>query len=170
MTVNISLCYCVMGSLAHFKSNPSPLHHVHQPSRSCHQQQTATLQVSNLCSNVCTAVHHTGTHTGPVGKLARLVVDLGGELSGGSEDKAQGVLLAATTSVPWLEKDSKKYGASIATHFTYVEGRGGREREGRGGRERERRERRERERRERERRERERRERERMGGKRVDKK
>ena len=154
MTVNISLCYCVMGSLAHFKSNPSPLHHVHQPSRSRHQQQTATLQVSNLCSNVCTAVHHTGTHTGPVGKLARLVVDLGGELSGGSEDKAQGVLLAATTSVPWLEKDSKKYGASIATHFTYV---GGREREGRGGRERERRER-------------ERRERERMGGKRVDKK
>ena len=115
---HILLCYCVMGSLAHFKSNPAPLHHVHQPSRSCHEQQTATLQVSNLCSNVCTSVHHTGTHTGPVGKLASLIVDLGGKLSGGSEDEAQGILLAATTSVPWLEKDSKRYGASQFMHNT----------------------------------------------------
>ena len=115
---HILLCYWVIGSLAHFKSNPAPLHHVHQPSWSRHQQQTATLQVSNLCSNVCTSVHHTGTHTGPVGKLASLVVDLGGKLSGGSEDEAQGVLLAATTSVPWLEKDSKRYGASQFMHNT----------------------------------------------------
>lgn len=57
--------------LAVVESNLSPLHHVHQPSWRGHQQVAASLQVSDLLTNVRSPVHHTGAHSGPIGKLQR---------------------------------------------------------------------------------------------------
>ncbi len=72
------------------------LQHVHQASWCCHQQVAAFLQLPDLPPNVSTTVHHTGTHVGAVRELARLLVNLGGQFSGGGQDQAHRVLLATT--------------------------------------------------------------------------
>lgn len=57
--------------LAVVESNLSSLHHVHQSSWRGHQQVAASLQVSDLLTNVRSTVHHTGAHSGPISKLQR---------------------------------------------------------------------------------------------------
>jgi len=51
------------------QSNLSSLHHVHQSPRCGNQQVATSLQISYLLANVGSSIHHTGTHSGAVGKL-----------------------------------------------------------------------------------------------------
>lgn len=60
---------CVL--LAVVQSDLAPLHHVHQSSWRGHQQVTASLQISDLLTDVCSSVHDTGTHSGAVGELTK---------------------------------------------------------------------------------------------------
>lgn len=55
--------------LAVLQSNLAPLKHVDQTPRGGHQKMTATVQVPHLGADVGTTVHHTGSHSRPVGKL-----------------------------------------------------------------------------------------------------
>lgn len=57
--------------LAVIQSDLAPLHHVHQSSGCRHQQVAASLQISDLLADVCSSIHHTGAHSGAVGKLPR---------------------------------------------------------------------------------------------------
>lgn len=55
--------------LAVLQSNLAPLKHVDQTPRGGHHKMTATVRVPHLGADVGTTVHHTGSHSRPVGKL-----------------------------------------------------------------------------------------------------
>lgn len=69
---------------------------VNQTTRSCDQQVTAALNLAELRTNVGTTVHDARTDPRAVGELASLVVDLGNELTGRSEDQGRRISLALT--------------------------------------------------------------------------
>lgn len=78
-------------------TDATTLHQVHKTARGGHQKMTASLDVTDLHSNVSTSVADAGTHTRAVGKLLGFSVDLKGQLTCGSQHKSHWVLHPTTT-------------------------------------------------------------------------
>ena len=75
---------------------------IHKTTRSGHEKMTSTIKFPHLIGDVGSAVDHRGTNTAAVGELASLVVDLRGELTGGSEHEGERMLLAAASvGIAW---------------------------------------------------------------------
>jgi hypothetical protein len=80
------------------KGDPSSLKEVDESSGGGREEVASSLDLPELLSNVGTSVDDGGLDPRSVGELPRLVVDLGDELSSGSEDEGSRVGLSARVS------------------------------------------------------------------------
>lgn len=60
---------CVI--LAVVQTDFAPLHHIHQTTGCGHQQVTASLQITNLLTDISSTIHHTRPHMRAIGKLGK---------------------------------------------------------------------------------------------------
>jgi hypothetical protein len=81
------------------QGNATSLYEIDQSSRSGNQKIAATLNLAELGANIGTTVDDARANPRTVGKLARLLVDLGDQLTGGSQNQGGGVGLALTTKL-----------------------------------------------------------------------
>jgi hypothetical protein len=75
------------------------LYEIDQSTRSSNKQITATLDLSELRTNVCTTVNNARSDPRSVGKLSGLLKDLRDKLTGGSKNQRGGVGLSLTAEL-----------------------------------------------------------------------
>ena len=85
--------------LAALEADLAPLQEVHQAAGRGDEQVAAPVQLPELVPDVGAAVGDSRADPGAVAELARLLVDLAGELAGGGEHQGQRVLLPAAPVV-----------------------------------------------------------------------
>lgn len=108
------------------QGDATTLYEVDQTSRSSHQQIAATFDLAKLRPDVSSTVDYTRSHPRTVGKLPRLVVNLGDQLTGRGENERCGVGLALAakatladgvgrgTGLVGLREDGEEETASLA--------------------------------------------------------
>jgi len=84
------------------QGDATTLNEIDQSTRGSNKKIASTLDLTKLGADVSATVDDAGAHPGPVGELARLVVDLGDELTGGGEDERGRVGLALTSEATAL--------------------------------------------------------------------
>jgi hypothetical protein len=77
--------------------NATTLYEIDKTTRGSNEQIATALDLAKLRTNVGTTVDDARADPGSVGKLARLIVDLGDQLTSGSQDQRSGVSLALTS-------------------------------------------------------------------------
>mmetsp|Transcript_14036 Transcript_14036/g.21539 ORF Transcript_14036/g.21539 Transcript_14036/m.21539 type:complete len:233 (+) Transcript_14036:710-1408(+) len=113
--VQHTVCLVQDQELNVLQTDAATLHQVHQTARSGNEQVASTLfQIPQLFAHVRSSIHHHTADTGAVGKLARLLINLRGQLTRGGKHQGLGKRLSGSriisTGIPSLLAHTHNHG------------------------------------------------------------